>query len=136
MDSMFQLLAKLFTEILVVVVLLGCFEKKKHLEANLHKVLLDHAQDFVLMQSREMFRGRSSESTAPLAKLNHSGINSSQTSMLKKATHVQLDVVAFLLRFTRTNQCTKVCEQPRAEPTFALNCEMLHCQTVLQIVSQ
>merc|ERR1719284_1185027 len=49
MDTKLQALAKLFIELLVVILLLGNF--CKHLQALLHKVLLDHTQDLVLLQS-------------------------------------------------------------------------------------
>ena len=84
MDLRLQSLAKLFVEFLVVIVLLSNFSKL--FQALLLKVLLGHKEDLVLLQtvSREMFRGRSSESTTPLTKFNHSGMGSSQSTMVKK----------------------------------------------------
>ena len=49
MDAKFQALVNLFVEHLVVVRPLGNF--CEHFKALLHKVLLDHAQDFVVLQS-------------------------------------------------------------------------------------
>ena len=84
MDPGLQALAKLFVEFVVFIVLLGNFSKL--FQALLLKVLLGHKEDLVLLQtvSREMFRGRSSESTTPLTKFNHSGMSSSQSKMMEK----------------------------------------------------
>eukprot|EP00733_Pompholyxophrys_punicea_P002020 Pompholyxophrys_punicea_v1_NODE_1296_length_806_cov_1.435419.p2 type:complete len:101 gc:universal NODE_1296_length_806_cov_1.435419:549-247(-) len=45
--------------------------------------------------SREIFKGRSSESTIPRTKVNHSGINSSQSSII----NTRLTYNLILLRF-------------------------------------
>ena len=84
MDPRLEAPAKLFVDFLVVIVLLINFSKLFH--ALLLKVLLGHKEDLVLLQtvSREMFRGRSSESTTPLTKFNHSGMNSSRSTMVKR----------------------------------------------------
>ena len=84
MDPRLQAPAKLFVEFLVAIVLLSNFSKLFH--ALLLTVLLGHKDGLVLLQtvSGEMFRGRSSESMTPLTKFNHSGMNSSQPTMVKK----------------------------------------------------
>lgn len=53
--------------------------------------------------SREMFRGRSSESTTPLMKLRYSGISSSQLSMMNTLRTYNLMLLRFFLFSNRSN---------------------------------
>ena len=80
--SKLQALAKLFVRLHVVIFLLG--KLCGHFRALHHKVHLDHAQGLVQLQgfSREMFRGRSSESPMPLTKISHSAMSSSESSKI------------------------------------------------------
>ena len=59
-----------------------------------------------------MFRGGSSESTMPLMKFKHSGISSSQPSMMKTRRTYKLDVVAVILGLMQVEKCATWHEHP------------------------
>ena len=59
-------------------------ELSKHLEAVVHQVFIDHAQNLALRNVfREMRNDKSSELTTPVMKITKFGLSSSQSSMVK-----------------------------------------------------
>mmetsp|Transcript_65899 Transcript_65899/g.174744 ORF Transcript_65899/g.174744 Transcript_65899/m.174744 type:complete len:435 (-) Transcript_65899:40-1344(-) len=135
MDSKFQALAELFVELLVVILLLGNF--CKHLEALLHKILLDDTQNLVLLQrlSRDVQRKilRIHDAFHKIQPLWDQLVTIIHD---ENAAHIQLDVVAFLLCLKQIEGSTTGHEQQRTELQLTLNAEMLHGQMVFPIVRQ
>ena len=79
-----------FSELRAVILLLGSL--CKHLETT-------HEEHCCASESLARYSKEESETATPFTTFHHSGISSSQSFMMKNATHIQLDVVAFLLCF-------------------------------------
>jgi hypothetical protein len=82
MDTEFQVLGELLIELFVVLLVFSNFSE--HFKALLDDVLLEDIRIlFCGRVSLEMLSGRSLESTIPLTNESHSGMRSSQSSMIK-----------------------------------------------------
>ena len=92
MDPKLQTICLQFVEHIVVIFLFGNF--CAHFEALLHKILLDDTQDFVLLQSLPRDVQRKILGIHVAHDKIHSGIGSSQTSMVKTHTSRTEHVVA------------------------------------------
>ena len=96
---------KLFVELLAVIVQLGNFIE--HVHALHHVVLLDHAQDLVLLQSLTIdVQRKFLRIDDTLTKFNHSGMSSITIVRDEKATvcnwHVMCSTASFCTRSCRT----------------------------------
>ena len=130
MDAQLQALAELLVELLVVVLLLG--DLCEHLEALLHKILLDDSQDLVLLQGltrdvqRQVLRVHDAlHEVQPLRHQLLAVVHDEDT------THVELDVVALLLGLEEVEGRPAGDEEQRTELQLALDAEVLHRKVVL-----
>ena len=130
MDAQLQALAELLVELLVVVLLLS--DLCEHLEALLHKILLDDSQDLVLLQGltgdvqRQVLRVHHAlHEVQPLWHQLLAVVHDEDT------THVQLDVVALLLGLEEVEGRPAGDEEQRTELQLALDAEVLHREVVL-----
>merc|ERR1712238_405164 len=135
MDTELQTLAELFIELLVIILLLSDF--REHLEALLHQVLLDHAQNFVLLQ------GLATDVQWQVLRVHHAldeieppGHQFVAIVHDEHATHVQLDVVVLLLALEEVERSPAWHKQQSSELQLSLHAEMFHRQVVLPIIGQ
>merc|ERR1719311_1368928 len=135
MDAELQVLPKLLVEFLVIVSLLR--DLREHLEALLHEVLLDHAEDLVLLQrltrdvERQVLRVHNAlDEAEPLRDQLLAVVHD------EDAAHVKLDVVALLLRLEEVERRATRSEEEGLELELTLNREMLHGEVVLPVVRQ
>jgi len=134
-DAQLQALSELLIELLVVVFLLCNFGK--HFKALLHQILLDHAKDFVLLQS---FAGDVQWQVLRI----HDALHHVQPLWHKlvaivhneDTADVKLNVVALLFGLEEIERSTAWYEQQSPELKLAFHTEMLNCKMVLPIVRE
>merc|ERR1719361_382845 len=68
--------------------------------------------------------------------LSHSGMSSSQSSMMKNPADIQLDVVPLLLGLEEVEGCPPRHEEQCPELELTLDREVLHCQVVLPVIGE
>merc|ERR1712066_607771 len=133
-DAELQALAELLVELLVVVLLLG--DLSEHLQALLHEVLLDHAENLVLLEglTRDV-QGQVLRVDDALDHVQPLGHELLAVVHDEDTAHVQLDVVALLLALEQVEGRAPRHEQESAELELALNAEVLHGKVVLPLVA-
>merc|ERR1711865_1160158 len=124
-DAELDALAELLVELLVVVLLLS--NLSEHLEAFLDQVLFDDTEDLVLLErltrdvERQVLRvDHALDKVQPLGHQLVAVIHDEDT------THVQLDVVALLLRLEEIERRAAGHKQQSAELELTLHAEVLH----------
>mmetsp|Transcript_50154 Transcript_50154/g.82618 ORF Transcript_50154/g.82618 Transcript_50154/m.82618 type:complete len:468 (+) Transcript_50154:273-1676(+) len=130
-----QALAERLVKLLVIILLL-C-NLREHLQALLHKVLLNHSQDLVLLQglARDV-QGKvlrihnTFHEVQPLWHELLAVIHDEDTA------DVKLDVVPLLLGLEEIKRRPARDKKQGAEFKLALNAEMFHCEVVLPVVGQ
>jgi len=133
MDTELQVLAELLVELHVVILVLG--DLVEELKALLDEVLLDDAEDLVLLErltrdvQRKIFGiDNTLDEGEPLRDDVLAVVHDEDT------THVQLDVVALLLAFEHVERGTAGGEQERFELELAFHGEVLDGEVVLPVV--
>jgi len=124
MDPKLQTLAKLVVELLAVILLFGNF--CKHLQALLHKVLLDHTQDLVLLQSLPR------DAQRKILRI-HDALNKIQPLWDELVTIIQktrrtynLMLLRFFLVSNKSKGARRGTKNQRAELKLAFHAGMLH----------
>merc|ERR1719394_2327040 len=130
MDAKLEALAELLVELLVVILLLR--DLSEHLQALLDQVLLDHAEDLVLLeglagdvQGQVLRVNNALDHVEPLGHQLLAVIHDEDTA------HVELDVVPLLLGLEEVEGRTTRHEEQGTELQLPLNAEMLHGQMIL-----
>merc|ERR1712195_99715 len=133
MHTELEAFAELLIELFVVVLLLR--NLGKHFKALLDKVLLDHSQNLVLLESltrdvqRKILRVHNAlDKVEPLWHELIAVIHDEHTA------HIQLDVVALLLGLEEIERRTTRDEEQGAELELTLNAEVLHGKMILPVV--
>eukprot|EP00438_Fugacium_kawagutii_P014472 Skav223519 [mRNA] locus=scaffold1160:283543:284528:- [translate_table: standard] len=135
MHSKLQALAKSLVELLVVVLLLS--NLRKHFQALLDKVLLDHSEDLVLLQ------GLTRDVQGKILGI-HNALHEVQPFWHEfltvihdeHAANVELDVVSFLLGLKEIKGCPARHEKQGPELKLSLHAEVFHCKVVLPVIRQ
>mmetsp|Transcript_69625 Transcript_69625/g.196378 ORF Transcript_69625/g.196378 Transcript_69625/m.196378 type:complete len:231 (-) Transcript_69625:660-1352(-) len=135
MDTQLEAFAELLVKLLVVVLLLRDF--REHLEGLLHQVLLDHAQDLVLLQ--RLARDVQWQVLGVHHALHHvEPLGHELVAVVhdEDPAHVELDVVALLLRLEQVERGAARHEKQGPELELPLDAEMLHGEVVLPVVGE
>merc|ERR1712032_1717729 len=130
-----EALAELLIEFFVVILLL-C-DLGEHLQALLHQVFLDDAEDLVLLES--LTRDVEGQVLGVDNSLDHVEPLGHQLVAVvhdEHSAHVQLDVVALLLGFEEVERSTAGNEQQSTELELSLNAEVLDSEVILPVVRQ
>merc|ERR1719230_1239114 len=132
-DAKLQAFAELLVEFLVVVLLL-C-DLRKHLEAFLHQVFLDHPENLVLLErlARDVRRQilRVHHALHKVEPLRHELIAIVHD---KHTANVEFDVISLLLGLEQVERSTARHEDQCAELQLSLHAEVFYGQVVLPIV--
>eukprot|EP00438_Fugacium_kawagutii_P014462 Skav223509 [mRNA] locus=scaffold1160:207113:215164:+ [translate_table: standard] len=135
MHPKLQALAKSLVELLVVVLLFCNF--RKHLEALLDKVLLDHSEDLVLLQglTRDV-QGKILGIHNTFHKVQPFWHELFAVIHDEHAANVEFDVVSFFLGLEEIKGCPARHEKQGPELKLTLDAEMFHCKVVLPVIRQ
>merc|ERR1719235_3020792 len=135
MDAQLQALAELFIELLVVVLFLR--DLRKHLEALLHQVFLDHSENLVLLKrlarnvQRQILRVHHAlNKVQPFRHELIAVVHDEDTA------NVKLDVISLLLGLEEVERSTARHEDQCPELQLPLHAEVFHGQVVFPIVRQ
>ncbi|GET90669.1 heat shock protein 83 [Leishmania tarentolae] len=132
-DAQLDVLAKLLVELLVVLLVLR--HLVEHFQALLHNVLADHLQDLVLLQV--LARDVQWQVLAVHDALHEAEPVRAQVLAVvhdEHTAHVQLDVVALLVRLEHVERRALRNKHDRAELQLALHREVLRSRRVLPVV--
>merc|ERR1719265_1448788 len=135
MDSKLHILPELLVELLVIVLLLSYLGE--HLQAFLHQVLLDHAENLVLLKSLAR------DVQWKVLRVHHS-LHEAEPFWDELVTivhdehsaDVKLDVVALLLALKHVKRRAAWHKEERPELELPLDAEVLHRKMVLPIVRE
>merc|ERR1719504_22701 len=135
MDAELEALAELLIELLVVILLLS--NLREHLQALLDQVLLDNPEDLVLLQclARDV-QGQVLGVDDTLHEVEPLGHKLIAIIHDEDPAHIELDVIALLLRLEEIKGRTAWHEEQRAELELALYREVLHGKVILPIVGE